>query len=174
MDGLPATIHVGQKYPILTAGYFGPSNFSNGNAVVPPPAFTFEDLGLSVKATPHSHLHDEVSVTLEAEFKLLTGTSSNGIPVISNRSLKSETRMKFGEWAVIAGLMQVQDARTIAGIAGLASVPLLGPLMRNTNTDKQSDKVILMLRPTLLAAPPEQVVTHVFRMGSETKPLTPL
>jgi general secretion pathway protein D len=176
LDGLPASLHVGEKYPVETSGFFGPSSFTpaGANVVAPPPSFTFEDLGLSVKATPHIHMSEEVTLTVEAEFKLLTGTSNNGVPVISNRSLKSEVRLKFGEWAVVGGLMQGQDARTVTGIAGLSEIPLLGLLTRNTTTDHENDEVLIMIRPTLITAPPDNDLTHVYRMGSETKPLTPL
>ena len=174
MDGQPATIHVGQKYPIETAGYFGPASFSGAGSYQPPPSFTFEDLGLSMKATPHVHGSEEVTLTVEAEFKVLGGTALNGIPVISNRSLKSDVTVKMGEWAVVAGLIDIEDARTIAGIAGLSGIPVLGPLTSSVTKNKSSDQVLILLRPTLLTVPPDQSMIHVFRMGAETRPLTPL
>jgi general secretion pathway protein D len=174
MDGQPATIKVGQKYPILTAGYFGPASFSGPRAYMPPPSFTFEDLGLSLKATPHVHGAEEVTLTVEAEFKVLTGSSQNGIPVISNRSLKSDVTLKMGEWAVVAGLIDDEEARTIAGIAGVAGIPLIEPLTSNTTHNTSTDRVLIMLRPTLLTRPPDNSMTHVFRMGSDMRPLTPL
>lgn len=154
IDGQPASIHVGQKYPILTAGYFGPSNFSGPNAYQPPPSFTFEDLGLSMKATPHVHGPDEVTLSIEAEFKVLAGSAENGIPVISNRSLKSDVTLKMGEWAVIAGLIDDEDARSLAGIAGVAGIPIIGPLTSNVTHTKSYDRVLIMLKPTLVTAPP--------------------
>jgi general secretion pathway protein D len=174
IDGQPATLHVGIKYPILTAGYFGPASFSGPGAYTPPPSFTYEDLGLSVKATPHVHDTDEVTLSLESEFKLLTGSANNGIPVIANRSLKSDVRLRFGEWAVLAGLMETQDARTLSGIPGIGNIPVLGILTRTVTKDKESDEILILLKPVLLTAPPNQIVTHIFRMGAETRPLTPL
>jgi general secretion pathway protein D len=174
IEGQPATIHVGQKYPILTAGYFGPSNFSGPGVVTPPPSFTFEDLGLSLKSTPHLHGADEVTLTVEAEFKVLGGTALNGIPVISNRSLKSDVTLKMGEWAVVAGLIDDEDARSIAGIAGLAGIPIIGPLTSNVTRNTSTDRVVILLRPTLLTPPPDNSLTHVYRMGAEARPLTPL
>jgi len=174
VDGQPATIHIGQKYPILTAGYFGPASFSGPGAYTPPPSFTFEDLGLSLKATPHVHGTEEVTLTVEAEFKVLAGAASNGIPIISNRSLKSDVTLRMGEWAVVAGLIDDEDARTIAGIAGLARIPVIGPLTSNVTHNTSTDRVLILLRPTLLTPPPDDSLTHVFRMGAEMRPLTPL
>jgi general secretion pathway protein D len=174
VDGQPATIKVGQKYPILTAGYFGPASFSGPGAYMPPPSFTFEDLGLSLKATPHVHGTEEVTLDVEAEFKVLGGSSNNGIPIISNRSLKSSVTLKIGEWAVVAGLIDDEDARSIAGIAGLARIPVIGPLTSNVTRNTSTDRVLIMLRPILLTAPPDNSLTHVYRMGAEMRPLTPL
>ena len=180
VDGQPATIKVGQKYPILTGAFVGTSGVSNTSGPIgsgtyqPPPSFTFEDLGLSLKATPHVHGTDEVTLTVEAEFKVLAGTASNGIPIISNRSVKSDVTLKMGQWALIAGLIDDEDARTIAGIAGIASIPLIGPLTSNVTHNSSSDRVVILLRPTLLTAPPDNSLTHVFRMGAEMRPLTPL
>jgi hypothetical protein len=174
IDGQPASLHVGQKYPILTAGYFGPSSFSGANAYTPPPSFTFEDLGLSLKATPHVHGREEVTLSVEAEFKVLAGAASNGIPIISNRSLKSDVTLKMGEWALVSGLVDDEEERSIAGIAGVAGLPLIGPLTRNTTKSKSYDRVLILIRPTLLTPPPDESQTHVFRMGAEARPLTPL
>ncbi len=174
IDGQPATLHIGQRYPILTAGYFGPSNFNGPGAYTPPPSFNFEDLGLAIKATPHVHGTEEVTLSLEAEFKVLSGAAANGIPIISNRALKSDVRLKMGEWAAIAGLIQTQQARTIAGIAGLATLPVIGPLTSTNTRDKEDQEVIILLKPTLLTAPPDQSTTHIYRIGSETRPLTPI
>ena len=172
VDGQEATLHIGEKYPILTAGYYGPASFGGAGAYTPPPSFTFEDLGLSLKVKPSVHGTNEVTVSIDAEYKALGGTALNGIPVITNRSLKSEISLTMGETAVVAGLIADQDARTIAGIAGLSSLPVIGPLTRTTTHNKSGEEVLVLVRPTLLTPPPDNSMTHVYRMGSETRPLT--
>jgi len=175
IDGMPASVHVGDKYPVMTAGYFGPSSFSQGGqAYLPPPSFSFEDLGVSVKVTPHIHGMDEVTLDLETEFKVLGGSSNNGIPIISSRKLVSKVRLRYGEWGVISGLLSSSEARTIHGIAGLMNIPALGQLLRKTNKDESTSEVLVIIKPTLLNLPPDQYVTPAIWTGSEMRPATPL
>jgi general secretion pathway protein D len=174
IDNQAATLHVGDRYPVLTGGYFGPASYSGPGAYTPPPSFTFEDLGLTVKVTPTVHGMDEVTLDVEAEFKLLAGTALNGIPVIANRKLKSKVRLATGEWAAVAGLMNTAEARTIAGLAGLNRVPVLGALTSQHTREKSGRQVLLIMRPRLVTAPPDQVITHTFALGSDTRPRTPL
>jgi hypothetical protein len=175
VDGTPASMHVGEKFPVLTAGYFGPASSSLGGTVYkPPPSFTFEDLGVNLKVTPRIHGMDEVTLDLEMEFKVLSGETSNGIPLISSRKLTSKIRLREGEWGVVAGLLNSSEARTIHGIAGLSSLPVLGPLFKQYNKDESMSQVLMILKPTLLGLPPDQMITAPIWTGSEVRPLTPL
>lgn len=174
LDGMPANFHVGEKYPVLNSGYFGPASFSGPGAYTPPPSFTFEDLGLVVKVTPHIHGTGEVTLELEAEFKVLAGQALNGIPIISNRKLTSKVRLKEEESAVVAGLMSKSEAQSISGLAGLAQIPGLGWLVRQNNKSHDSDEVIIVMRPHLLSLPPDETATRTVWIGTESRPMRPL
>jgi general secretion pathway protein D len=174
MDGLPATLHVGDRYPVMTSGYFGQIPATGGQVYTPPPSFTFEDLGVSVKVTPHIHDMDDVSLDLDTEFKVLGNGSLNGIPVISNRKVTSNVRLREGEWGVVAGLMSSSEARTIHGLAGISAIPVLGQLLQQHSKDVSTTEVLLIIKPTLLNVPPSQFVSPAIWTGPDTRPVTPL
>ncbi|MGP0073392.1 MAG: type II secretion system protein GspD [Bryobacteraceae bacterium] len=164
VDGLPATLHVGEKYPIMTSGYFG-NTAGSGTVFTPPPTVSFEDLGLKIKVTPHVVSRDEVSLDLEAEFELLGATSTNGIPVVLNTQYQSKVNVNEGEWAILSGLMTSQEAKTITGLPILSYIPLL----RNNTITKDQGSTLIVLKPHVTVAPPSENPAWRAWAGSETR-----
>ncbi len=171
IDGQPATLHVGDKYPIMTQQYSGLESTSTAGFGATP-SFTFEDLGLTIKVTPKIHTPDEVSIELESEFKVLTGKALNGIPIISNRKFNSKVRLKDGEWAVVTGLLTSTEARTLGGIAGLSGVPLLGPLLSQHGRDTNRSTTLMVIKPRIVDPSAAEDPVREIWVGSESRLLT--
>jgi general secretion pathway protein D len=173
--GQPASLHVGEKYPIITGGYYGAQPAGQqGQNFTPPPSFTFEDLGLTLKITPYIHGIGEVTLTLDTSFEVLNGQAINNIPVIGRRNLVSQVRLKNGEWAMIGGILNATSSKGTNGFGGLSGIPLLGYLFKQISTDKEENNVLIGIRPHLLSLPPDQNVSRRLRVGSDTRPHTPL
>ncbi len=173
VDGQPASLHVGDKYPIMSQSY---SSMTQGasQGFTFPPTFTFEDLGLVLKITPKIHGDGEVSLEVEGEFKVLTGKAQNGIPIVANRKFNSKVRLADGEWAVVTGLMSSTESRSLAGIAGLGGVPILGPLMSQHGRDKSNSSTLLVIKPRVIGPPATGEPAPAFWVGSESRLLTPM
>ena len=171
LDGQTANFHVGEKYPIVTSQYSG-STTTGVNVSTGIPAFTYEDLGLALKVTPWVHGQDEMTLEIEAEFKSIGGSGINGIPIIKNRKFQSKLRVNTSEWALISGLVSRSDLRTISGIPGLSSLPIVGSVLNNTKTTHDFSEALILIKPRILSMPPSERVTTPFWIGTETKPRT--
>jgi len=163
-DGQAATFHVGDRYPIVTNQYIG-SNTTGGQVFAPPPTFNFEDLGLSLKVTPHIHGVDDITLDISSEFKLLEAAAVDGIPVISNKKYESKVRVTEGQWAVLAGLLSKSETKSITGIPVLSVVPFL----RNNTTTRDEGQTLIVLKPHILILPPTEYPTWRAWTGTETK-----
>lgn len=176
LDGQPATLHVGEKYPLVTAIYSGGSvsSVGNGNAsgLIAPPTVNFEDLGLVLKVTPTVHEGGEVTLDVSSEFKVLGPSDANGNHTISNRKYNGKVRLRPDESAVVAGLMDTTDATTISGIFGLSNLPLIGRMLRSNTVNHSTDEVLLVLRPRIVNQPPWEQVSPLIWVGSENRPLS--
>ena len=175
LDGQAATLHVGERYPLVTATYSGGSTNAIGSGasgLIAPPTVNFEDLGLVLKITPAVHDQGEVTLDISTEFKVLGTSDANGNPSISNRKYEGKVRLRLGESAVVAGLLDTTDADTRSGIAGVSSIPWIGRLLRSNTVNHSTDEVLLVLRPHLMDVPPWEYGATPIWVGTETKPLT--
>jgi general secretion pathway protein D len=172
VDSQPATFHYGTRYPILTGSYSAGTTV--GSQYTPYPSFKFEDLGVTLKVTPHIHGMDSVTLDVESDFKLLSGSSNNGNPIISTRTMKTTIGLNEDEWAVVAGLQQDTNTRSVAGTAGLASTPILSQIFSQHMKEKDKSEILILMRPHLISLPADQNVPKDVWVGSETRPYTPL
>jgi general secretion pathway protein D len=170
-DGQAVNFHLGDRFPILTMGFFGPVD-QPGQVFTPPPTVTFEDLGLVLKITPRVHDLEEVSLSVQADFKVLTGQAINGIPIISNRHYAASARLKANEWAVLGGILSSTEARVITGLAGLSRIPAIGALFRRNERTTEERESILVLKPRVLTTPLSEHAYRPIWTGTETKPRT--
>ncbi|MCC7175685.1 MAG: type II and III secretion system protein [Bryobacterales bacterium] len=171
LDRQRVTVHVGDKYPVLTGRIV---SSAAENQLVFPPTVSFEDLGLSVEVTPRANGSGEVTLELEAEFKALTGQVVDDIPVIANRRLQSTVRLRSGEWAVIAGLMSSSQARTISGLAGFSRIPVIRDVLGSNTRDRATDEVVVILKPTILGVAPQDGAAEALWVGTDLRPRVPL
>jgi general secretion pathway protein D len=173
--GQPATLHVGEKYPVITGGYFGASTATQaGQTYAPPPSFTFVDLGLEMKVTPFINGVDVTTLGVETSFQVINGQAVNGIPIIGNRSLKSQVTLRNGEWAVIGTLVNRTRSKGSTGFWGLAQLPFLGALFKQTTTDDEENNVLIGVRTRLLSLPAQEMAIRSLRVGSDQRPYNPL
>ncbi len=119
----------------------------------PYPGSEFIDLGLKVKATPSLHENHEVTLQMEFEIKALTGTSINGIPVLSNRNVTQTVRLKEDETSLLAGLLDREESKSITGIPGLATLPGVGYAFGVRNNSLQDTELLILITPRRVRMP---------------------
>jgi len=111
----------------------------------PYPGSEYQDIGLKVKATPTLHPNKEVTLQLDFDIKALAGSSVNGIPVISSRTLTQVVRLKEDETSILTGLLDLEETRTITGLPGFAQIPGAGYAFgAHTNSFTDSELLILI------------------------------
>jgi len=119
----------------------------------PYPGSEYIDIGLKVKATPTLHDDNEVTLQLEFEIKALSGTSQNGIPIISNRSVTQAVRLKENETSLVTGLLDRQETKSITGLPGFANLPVAGYLFGVRGNSFTNDELLILITPRRVRAP---------------------
>jgi len=160
VDGQTAKLKIGDRIPIATGSFSSGIGIAGGTAGGINPLvntqFTYQDVGVNIDLTPRVHPNREVSMKLKVEVSAHTNdVSIGGItqPVISQRVIEHDIRLKEGEVSILGGLIQRTDSKTLEGWPGLAKLPLLGYLFSHNKTDHQEDEVLIVLTPRIVRMP---------------------
>jgi len=157
-QGNAATMRIGSRYPILNASFAPVFNSSaitgaiaNGSYTAPFPSFTYEDLGITVKATPQVLSDSTVNLKLELQIKALTGESFNSVPVISNQDYSATTSVLDGSTTAIVGMITKSEQKSLGGLPFVSYIPGVNYLTATHNNQIEADELLIVVTPTILS-----------------------
>jgi len=156
-QGNQATFRMGQRYPVINASFAPIFNtpaisqvLQNGSFQAPIPSFSYEDLGLDLKAKPAISGNMTVNLDLEMQLRNLAGQSLNGVPVIANRQYKGSISLLDGEQAVVACNVSISQMLSMTGIPGLGLIPGLNQIATTNSKTTEEDELMLVITPHIV------------------------
>ena len=140
------TFRAGTRYPIVTSTYTYGVQGSVGSAVAglningssvgsllqqflgtnsqaTVPQIQYEDLGLTIKATPVVLRTGTVQLKLDLKLESLGAGTVNNIPVLNNRQLTSIATIPVGQTALLASEVSSSEMKSVQGLPGLSELP---------------------------------------------------
>ncbi len=154
VDGQKASLKIGEKIPIAT-GSFQPGIGGVGINPLVNTQFQYQDVGVNIDITPKVHSNGEVTLKIEMDISSQTGTASIGgitQPIIGQKKITNEVRLKEGEVTLLGGMLESQDTRSLTGIPGLAQIPILKYLFGQTATDHSETETVFVMIPHIVRA----------------------
>ena len=169
-DGEKATMRSGTRYPIQTSSFSGLSgNVPNipgltgagasgaltsllsqlGGSVPNVPQVEYQDLGLTLSATPKVMRNNDVALTIEMKIDALAGGSINGNPILNNRAYSGVVTVKQGEGVVVVSNLDKQQSRAISGVPGISEIPGLNDLTEN-DAQKSFASLLIVITPHVI------------------------
>jgi type II secretory pathway component GspD/PulD (secretin) len=169
-DRQPATFRLGTRYPIVSSTYTtglstGSSGLGNatvngvsissllqqyaGGSSATIPQVTYEDLGLTLKATPRIDRAGRIAMQLDLKIEALSGSSANGNPVLENRQFSSDLTVADGESVMLASSVTRSETAAMSGLPGLSELPGFQMPIAN-NMEKDSSQLVVLVTPHLV------------------------
>ena len=157
VDGQTAKLRIGDRVPVATGSFTAGVGATTTavNALVNT-QFQYLDVGVNVDVTPRIHPDHEISMKVNVVVSSVTGTSTIGgiaQPIISQRSIEHDIRLKDGEVNVLGGLIERTDTNTVNGWPGFAKIPLFRYFFSNDTVDHQENEVLIVLIPHIVRLP---------------------
>jgi general secretion pathway protein D len=177
VDGQPAKLRIGDRVPVATGSFQAGVGVGStaGSGFVNPlvnTQFQYIDVGVNVDITPRVHPNHEVSLKVSVEVSSVTGQSNIGgiqQPIISQRKLDHEIRLKEGEANILGGLVAKTDTKSLNGWPGVGKIPLLRYLFSEDSKNYEDDEILIILTPRIVRMPDwTRANLRALYSGSET------
>jgi general secretion pathway protein D len=155
VDNQKATLKIGDRVP-TASGSFQPGIGGVGINPLVNTQFQYIDVGVNVDVTPKIHSGDEVSLHVEVDVSNVRDrVDIGGIdqPVIGQRKLAFDVRLREGEVNLIGGLMQRQETKTVTGVPGLSSIPVIRRLFTSEGVERSESELLIALIPHIVRSP---------------------
>lgn len=183
-DGEDGTLKSGTRYPIETSSFssLGASNLNIpglntagnsadltallgglGGAAPNIPMIQYEDLGLTLKATPSVMRSGDVALKIDMKISALAGSSINGVPILANRAWAGVVTVPQNQGVVVATEMDSNESRAISGTPGLSEIPGLNNIT-SKNTQKNSSTLLVVMTPHVVRSPRRSDHTNMVRI----------
>lgn len=160
-NNVPASILFGQEIPVSTGEALS-NNFDNAFRTI-----QRQNVGIELDVTPQINADNEIRLDLRQEVSSIAGPVSNNFNelIINKREIKTTITVSSGEIAVLGGLLDDNERRTIQKIPLLGDIPILGELFKSRGKSRVKTNLMVFIRPTILRSQAEREATAARRYG---------
>ena len=161
LDNNPAHILVGQEIPITTGKALS-SNFNNAFQTT-----QRENVGIQLDVKPQINSSGTIKLFIHQQVSSIAGpvSSSDDDLILNKREVQTTLTVDNGQIAVIAGLLDDQEARTIERIPFLSNIPVLGNLFKSRSTSHEKTNLMIFIRPTIIRTADDERMIAERRYG---------
>jgi len=155
LDGQKATLKIGDRVPVAT-GSFQPGIGGVGINPLVNTQFQYLDVGVNIDITPRVHAGREVTLKVSLDISSVTGNSNIGgisQPVIGQRKIEHEIRLKEGEVNLLGGMMEEDQTQSMSGYPVLATIPFLKYFFGSETKDHRENELVFALIPHIVRGP---------------------
>jgi len=152
LDGQKASLKIGDRVPVAT-GSFQPGIGGVGINPLVNTQFQYLDVGVNIDITPRVHAGREVTLKVSLDISSVTGQSNIGgisQPIIGQRKVEHEIRLKEGEVNLLGGMMEDSQTRSISGLPILATIPFLKYFFGQDTRDHSEQELVFALIPHII------------------------
>jgi len=146
VDGQKATLKIGQRVPIAV----GTSSSTLTATALTQTQFQYQDVGVNIEMTPHIHSNGEVSMKISIEVSAIDSFQTIGgltEPVIGQRKIDHEMRMRDGEVNLVGGMMEHDDVQNMSGLPWVSQIPILKYLFGQGQKTRTDNETVFALMP---------------------------
>lgn len=153
LNNTPATILIGQKYPIATPNITGGA--AGGSNIITY-SITEKDIGIKLEVTPQVNTQGFIKLSVKPTVSSIAGTvtipQGAEYPIVATREVTTQISLKDGYTMGIGGLIQETTSKGETKVPILGSIPGLGRLFRSDTKNRESSNLIIFITAKTVSA----------------------
>ncbi|WJI38957.1 MULTISPECIES: type II and III secretion system protein family protein [Mesorhizobium] len=149
LSGEPASFNAGGQVPIRSVTADGLIQIE------------YKQFGVNLQFTPVVLADDKIHMKLAPEVSDLTGFTTAGDPIFTNRKLDTVVELRDGQSFAVGGLLSSKTTKLQNQVPWLGQVPVIGTLFRNSSNQKEETELVVIVTPHIVrpVKPGEQLAT---------------
>ncbi len=151
LDNEEAVITVGRNVPFVTGSFTSTGNSSNPDN--PFQTIERQNVGVTLRVTPHVNEGDSLVLELSQEVSSLLGTGSvllNSNPITNERIINTTVLANDAQTVILGGLIEDNLSESNQRVPLLGDIPGLGRLFRNDSSTLSKTHLVVFLRATIM------------------------
>lgn len=151
LDNEEAVITVGRNVPFVTGSFTSTGNNSNPDS--PFQTVERQNVGVTLRVTPHINEGDSLVLELSQEVSSLLGSGSvllNGNPITNERIIETTVLADNAQTVILGGLIEDSVTQSNQRVPLLGDIPGLGRLFRNNSSTATKTHLLVFLRATIM------------------------
>ena len=151
-EGEKLSLKLGEELPVPSTTFYNPFS-SGGVASTPLTSFTYKNVGVNLDLEPRVTYDGEIilKVILEISAK---GPDQNvagqNLPSFFSRKVETRLRLRDGESNLLAGLLRENERKTLKGVPGISSIPILRDLFASNDKEIVQTDIVMLLTPHIV------------------------
>ncbi|RUU21388.1 type II and III secretion system protein family protein [Mesorhizobium sp. M7A.T.Ca.TU.009.01.3.2] len=149
LSGEPASFNAGGEVPIRSLNKDGEIQIE------------YKQFGVNLRFTPVVLADDKIHMKLAPEVSDLTGFTTAGDPIFTNRKLDTVVELRDGQSFAVGGLLSSKTTKQQEQVPWLGQVPVIGTLFKNSSSQKEETELVVIVTPHIVrpVKPGEQLAT---------------
>jgi pilus assembly protein CpaC len=144
--------------PVLSARSGGKAEFHSGGEIpikitsgLGDASVEFKEFGIILRIEPRADNAGNIVARVETELSTIDPSIEiDDVPGFRTRKTSTDVSLSDGQTLVLSRLVSNDISKSIAGVRGLSSIPILGALFRSTNFRNNRSELVIFVTPHIV------------------------
>ncbi len=151
-EGEKLSLKLGEELPVPSTTFYNP--YGGGNiATTPLTSFTYKNVGVNLDLEPRVTFDGDIILKVSLEISAKgpdQNVAGQNLPSFFSRKVETRIRLRDGESNLLAGLLRENERKTLKGVPGISSIPILRDLFASNDKEIVQTDIVMLLTPHIV------------------------